>query len=169
MSLTWTLHDKRLLSGSQFDPTIRNWDTSTWKQVSNPRRGHTGYINAITVNFTDTLVATATYTQSYSPLATLRSTNHRHIQVFPTSVLCHLVRGWQIRLLSGGEDMKMWEWAVPKDAIWRGAKVQVSEASLPSFAVSSLSYSSFRTTHARVLPDTSRCRMDCSSSFCQRI
>ncbi|KAG2066221.1 WD40 repeat-like protein [Suillus decipiens] len=50
----------RLFSASTIlDPTIRVWDPSTWKQVGDPFTGHTYQVNAIAVNSTGTLVASA--------------------------------------------------------------------------------------------------------------
>jgi len=45
-------------AGSTLDPTIREWDTSTWQQVGDPWRGHTTKeIHALAMN--STLVASA--------------------------------------------------------------------------------------------------------------
>jgi len=59
-SLAWTPDGTRLLSGgSLVDPTIREWDSSTWKQVGHPWNGHNNQINFIAVNTDGTLVASA--------------------------------------------------------------------------------------------------------------
>src|SRR6267154_193934 len=56
LSLAWTPDGTRLLSGgSVWDPTIQEWDTSTWKQVGDPWNGHTSHVNAIAVNPAGTL------------------------------------------------------------------------------------------------------------------
>jgi WD40 repeat protein len=61
-SLAWTLDGTRLLSGGDNeDPTIREWDPLTWQQVGHPWGGHTEIINAIAIDPTGTLVASASY------------------------------------------------------------------------------------------------------------
>ncbi|OJA11026.1 hypothetical protein AZE42_12155, partial [Rhizopogon vesiculosus] len=60
ISLAWTPDCTRLLSaGTISDPTIREWDTSTWRRVGDPWSGHTSHINALAVNSTGTLLASA--------------------------------------------------------------------------------------------------------------
>ncbi|KAG1800320.1 uncharacterized protein HD556DRAFT_1439176 [Suillus plorans] len=59
-SLAWTPDGTRLLTGSMNDdPTIREWDTTTWKQVGDPWTGHTDQINTIAIHPAGTLVASA--------------------------------------------------------------------------------------------------------------
>ncbi|KAG1858584.1 cell morphogenesis N-terminal-domain-containing protein [Suillus tomentosus] len=59
-SLAWTHDGTRLLTGgSENDPTIREWDTKTWKQVDDPWTGHTNHIQAIAIHPAGTLVASA--------------------------------------------------------------------------------------------------------------
>ncbi|KAG2048963.1 WD40 repeat-like protein, partial [Suillus hirtellus] len=41
------------------DPTIREWDTSTWMQVGDPWKGHFKSIRAISLNPNGTLLASA--------------------------------------------------------------------------------------------------------------
>lgn len=61
-SLAWTLDGTRLLTaGDQKDPTIREWDTVTWKQVGDPWRGHTSDISSISIHPAGILVASASY------------------------------------------------------------------------------------------------------------
>ncbi|KAG1768783.1 hypothetical protein EDD22DRAFT_967192 [Suillus occidentalis] len=58
LSLAWTLDGTRLLSaGSHCDPVIRVWDSSTWKQVGEPWKGHTGDGFRLALNPTGTLLA----------------------------------------------------------------------------------------------------------------
>ncbi|KAG1793141.1 uncharacterized protein HD556DRAFT_1443893 [Suillus plorans] len=60
LSLAWTLDGTRLLTcGNKDDPTIREWDTTTWKQVGDPWTGHTNRINAIAIHPAGTFVASA--------------------------------------------------------------------------------------------------------------
>jgi WD40 repeat protein len=59
-SLAWTPDGKRLLSGGNgTDPTIQEWDTSTWQQVSDPWKGHFKNILALSLNSDGTLLASA--------------------------------------------------------------------------------------------------------------
>lgn len=111
-SLAWTPDGTRLLSGgSASDSTIREWDSSTWKQVGDPWRGHTDYISAIAVNPTGTLVASAS------------SDNHvrlwrlwgQCIAIFMDSRSVSFVTfsADGRHVFSGGVDMKTSEWEVP--------------------------------------------------------
>ncbi|KAG2365171.1 hypothetical protein BDR07DRAFT_1481719 [Suillus spraguei] len=61
ISLPWMPDGTRLLTGgSDSNPTIREWDTSTWEQVGNPWTGHSKCILAIAVtNRAGTFVASA--------------------------------------------------------------------------------------------------------------
>ncbi|KAG2147807.1 uncharacterized protein EDB93DRAFT_1328365 [Suillus bovinus] len=60
LSLAWTPDGTRLLTGgSSGDATMREWDTTTWKQVGDPWTGHTSQINAITIHPAGQLVASA--------------------------------------------------------------------------------------------------------------
>ncbi|KAG2356066.1 hypothetical protein BDR07DRAFT_1492391 [Suillus spraguei] len=60
ISLAWTLDGTRLLtSGDHDDPTIREWETSTWQQLGAPWPGHSESIYAIAVNPAGTLIASA--------------------------------------------------------------------------------------------------------------
>jgi|SRR6267154_2269258 len=63
VSLAWTPNGTRLLSlgGNGDDPTIREWDASTWQQVGDPWTSHTNQINDIVVNPAGTLVASASH------------------------------------------------------------------------------------------------------------
>ncbi|KAG1723045.1 WD40-repeat-containing domain protein [Suillus lakei] len=63
-SLTWTPDGAQLLSaGSQDDPVIRSWDTSTWQQAGDPWTGHDEDkpIAHIILNPAGTLLASASY------------------------------------------------------------------------------------------------------------
>lgn len=62
VSIAWKPDGTRLLSaGSYRDCTIREWDSSTWKQVGKPWQGHSHFIDAITINSAGTLLASASY------------------------------------------------------------------------------------------------------------
>ncbi|OJA09468.1 hypothetical protein AZE42_07143 [Rhizopogon vesiculosus] len=123
LALVWTPDGARLLSaGSYFDPTIREWDTSTWRRVGDPWRGHTDKINALAVNSTGTLLAS---TSSDKHVRLWRLSDRQTIAIFTTAVEVQCV-AFSIdgkRILSGGQDKKISEWVVPKHAL----KDQVSE------------------------------------------
>ncbi|KAG2341477.1 hypothetical protein BDR05DRAFT_965159 [Suillus weaverae] len=111
-SLAWTLNGTRLLSGgSSSDPTIREWDPSTWQQVGHPWESHTHNINVIAIHPAGTLVASAsddTYVHLW------RLSDQRTIAIFqhssPLRFVTFSTDGKHI--LSGGLDCKTSEWAV---------------------------------------------------------
>jgi WD40 repeat protein len=116
LSLAWTPDGTRLLSaGDTSDPTIREWDTSTWEQVGHPWEGHTDYINAIAIHPAGTLITSASHD---GHVCLWRLSDRRTIAIFqPSSIpkcVTFSVDGKHI--LSGGEDNKSSEWALPSDA-----------------------------------------------------
>ncbi|KAG2345954.1 hypothetical protein BDR05DRAFT_97821 [Suillus weaverae] len=112
-SLTWTLDGRRLLSGDSY--TIREWDTLTWQQVGHPWEGHADNINAIAIHPAGTLVASASYDNH---VRLWRLEDQRTIAIFqhssPLRSVTFSADGKHI--LSGGEDNKISEWALPKNA-----------------------------------------------------
>ncbi|OAX36018.1 WD40 repeat-like protein [Rhizopogon vinicolor AM-OR11-026] len=114
-SLAWTRDGTRLLSsGSRDDPTIREWDSSTWGQVGDPWKGHTDYINAIAMNPDGTLVASAS---DDNHVRLWRLEDRRTIAIFKhtSQVYCATFSIDGKHVLSGGNDKKISEWAVPGD------------------------------------------------------
>ncbi|KAG2142890.1 uncharacterized protein EDB93DRAFT_598081 [Suillus bovinus] len=113
-SLAWTPDGTRLLTGGDYDdPTIREWDTTTWKQVSDPWTGHSDCINAIAVNSAGTLVASAS------------QDNHVHVWQLSEgqTVATFKHTSWTLcvtfsmdgnYILSGGADNMISKWAVPE-------------------------------------------------------
>ncbi|OJA19072.1 hypothetical protein AZE42_03743, partial [Rhizopogon vesiculosus] len=117
ISLAWTPDGTQLLSaGSIDDPTIREWDTSTWKQVGNPWKGHTDLINAIAVDSTGTLAASASHDKH---VRLWRLSDGQTIAIFKHSLLvcCVTFSVDSKRIFSGGFDEKILEWSVPDDAL----------------------------------------------------
>jgi WD40 repeat protein len=115
-SLVWTLDGTRLLSrGYGYDPTIREWDTSTWKQVGDPWSGHAEAIYAIAINSTGTLVASASYDKH---VRLWRRSDQRTITIFKHShsVYCVTFSVDDKHIFSGGYENKISEWAVAEDA-----------------------------------------------------
>ncbi|OAX31607.1 WD40 repeat-like protein, partial [Rhizopogon vinicolor AM-OR11-026] len=110
MSLVWTPNGTRLLSaGATSDPTIREWDTSTWQQVGGPWSGHTSDVNALAVNSTGTLLASAS---SDKHVRLWRLSDRQTIAIFTTTreVLCVAFSIDGTRILGGGEDKKISGW-----------------------------------------------------------
>ncbi|KAG2738605.1 WD40 repeat-like protein [Suillus brevipes Sb2] len=101
-SLAWTL------DGTQ-------WDPLTWQQVGHPWEGHTEIINAIAIDPTGTLVASASYDNH---VRLWRLSDRQNIGIFqhssPLRSVTFSVDGRYI--LSGGWDRKISQWEVPKDA-----------------------------------------------------
>jgi len=116
-SLAWTPDGTRLLSGgSSSDPTIREWDTSTWKQVGGPWTSHAKDVKAIAVNPAGTLVASASLDNQ---VRLWRLSDRRTVAIFEhsNSVYCATFSMDGEHILSGGYDNKISEWAVPEDAL----------------------------------------------------
>jgi len=130
LSLAWTPDGTRLLSGgTTSDPTVREWDASTWQQVGDPWEGHNNQINAIAVNYAGTLVASASR-DHYVRL--WRLSDQRTIAIFKHSnrVCCVTFSVDSKHILSGGDDAKISEWAVPKDTVPEdGPEEQASKVS----------------------------------------
>ncbi|KAG1800323.1 uncharacterized protein HD556DRAFT_1524880 [Suillus plorans] len=96
-TLAWTPDGKQLISsGNERDPTIRIWDSSTWKQVGEPCKGHAGNVYMIALNSAGTLLASA-------------SDDHQHTN----EVFCVTFSADDKHILSGGRDKMMSKWAVP--------------------------------------------------------
>ena len=116
-SLVWTPDGTRLLSGGDVDdPTIREWDASTWKQVGHPWKGHTDWINAIAINPAGTLVASAS---DDNCVRLWRLSDRRTITTFRHSdeVFCVTFSTDGKHILSGGGDKKISQWSVPEHAL----------------------------------------------------
>jgi WD40 repeat protein len=133
-SLAWTPDGKHLLSaGFRSDPTIRQWDASTWQQVGDPWSGHTDQINALAMNSTGTFVASA----SPDHVRLWRFSDRQTVAIFnhSGSVLCVTFSTNGKYIFSGGADRKISEWTVPLDALLKDAPTnlisQVSSRSFP--------------------------------------
>jgi WD40 repeat protein len=113
ISLAWTLDGTRLLSaGSYSDPVIRVWDSSTWKQVGEPWKGHTGNIYMVALNPTGTLLASAS--GDYQ-VRLWRFSDQRTIAIFKhiNEAVCVTFSTDGKHVLSGGRDKMISKWAVP--------------------------------------------------------
>jgi WD40 repeat protein len=113
ISLVWTLDGTRLFSaGSNLDPTIREWDTSTWKQVGEPWKGHAEVPNMIALNPTGTLLASASDDHQ---VRLWRLSDQRTIAIFKHTIEVFCVTfSWDGKhILSGGREGIISKWAVP--------------------------------------------------------
>jgi WD40 repeat protein len=109
-SLAWMPDATQLLSaGSHTDYTIRVWDALTWKQVSDIWTGHTGTINSIVVDTSGTLLASASSDRCVR-LLRLSDPPMKH----SGNVHCAAFSVDGRHILSGGDDMKISEWELPK-------------------------------------------------------
>ncbi|KAG2150247.1 WD40-repeat-containing domain protein [Suillus bovinus] len=114
-SLAWTPDGTRLLTGGgNSDPTIREWDALTWKEVGGPWAGHIFRINAITVNPTGTFVASVS---SDNCVHVWRLSNRQTVAIFDHAslALCGTFSVDGKHILSGGGNEIISEWAVPND------------------------------------------------------
>jgi len=113
ISLTWTPDGTRLLSGSYGrNPTIREWDTTTWKQVGHPWEGHTGDISTIAIHPAGTLVASTSVDKH---VRLWRLSDRRTIAIFQHSVWLEsaIFSADGKHIFSIGDLNKISEWAVP--------------------------------------------------------
>jgi WD40 repeat protein len=111
VSLLWTPDGTCLLSIG--NPTIRQWDSSTWKQVGHIWKGNVG--SCIAVNCNGTLVA---YPTTCNQVRIRRLSDEQTIAIFQHSDLpyCTTFSVDGKHILAGGEDKKISQWAVPKHA-----------------------------------------------------
>ncbi|KAG2046113.1 WD40 repeat-like protein [Suillus hirtellus] len=112
-SVAWTSDGMRLFSsGSILDPTIREWDTSTWKQVGQPCKGHTDTVYTIAFNPTGTLIASASEDQQ---VRLWRLSDRSPIAIFkhPDQLYCATFSADGKHILSGGRDTVISKWKVP--------------------------------------------------------
>lgn len=119
-TLQWTPDGKRLLSGgSHVDPTIREWDSSTWQQVGDPWEDYDASgarmsrISDIAINNTGTLVASSS-DDSYVRLWVLSERSTVALFKHSDAVFCVTFSADSKHVLSGGVDKKISEWEVPQ-------------------------------------------------------
>ncbi|KAG1731856.1 WD40-repeat-containing domain protein [Suillus paluster] len=115
LSLVWTPDGTRLLSaGDDNDPNIREWNTSTWKQVGDPWTGHTDCILAIAIHPAGTHLTSAS-TDKHVRL--WRLSDRQTIAIFKHSngPSCVTFSMDGKHILSGGQDKVISEWEAPKD------------------------------------------------------
>jgi WD40 repeat protein len=116
-SLAWMPDGTRLFSaGSATDPTIREWDTSTWKQAGDPWKGHFKNIQAISLNSNGTLLASAS---DDTRVRLWRVSDRQTIVVFkhPSEVQCVTFSADDRRILSGDQRQRIFEWPVSEDLL----------------------------------------------------
>ncbi|KAG2358617.1 WD40-repeat-containing domain protein, partial [Suillus spraguei] len=111
-SLAWTPDGTRLLTcGYGSDPTIREWDTSTWQQVGDPWTGHSRFIFDITFNPAGTLLASAS---GDNDVRIWQLFDQRTVATFRHSsyLICVTFSVDGKHILSGGGDKMITEWAI---------------------------------------------------------
>ncbi|KIK37719.1 hypothetical protein CY34DRAFT_444959 [Suillus luteus UH-Slu-Lm8-n1] len=137
-TLQWTPDGKRLLSGgSHVDPTIREWDSSTWQQVGDPWEDYDASgarmsrISEIAINNTGTLVASSS-DDSYVRLWELSERSTVALFKHSNAVFCVTFSADSKHVLSGGVDKKISEWEVPQRYVLEDERVpqQVNSRSL---------------------------------------
>ncbi|KAG2066809.1 WD40 repeat-like protein [Suillus decipiens] len=112
-SIAWTPNGKQLVSGgNKDDPTIRIWDSSTWKQVGEPCKGHTDAVRMIVLNPTGTLFASASHDNQ---VRIWRLLDRQTIAIFKhiSFAYCVTFSTDGKHILSGGYDKMISKWAVP--------------------------------------------------------
>lgn len=116
-SLAWMPDGTRLFSGGRLsNPTIQEWDTSTWKQVGDSWTGHANGINFIVVNSNATFIASGS---DDNFLRLWRISDRRTIAIFKDTqkVYCGVFSTDCKRIIGGGLHMMVKEWALPEDAL----------------------------------------------------
>lgn len=128
-TLQWTPDGKRLLSGgSHVDPTIREWDSSTWQQVGDPWEDYDASgarmsrISEIAINNTGTLVASSS-DDSYVRLWELSERSTVALFKHSNAVFCVTFSADSKHVLSGGVDKKISEWEVPQRYVLEDERV----------------------------------------------
>jgi WD40 repeat protein len=117
LSLAWSPDRTRLLSGGDdFDPTIREWDTSSWTQVGDPWTGHTYKVNSISVHFSGTYAVSAS---NDNTVRLWQLSDKQTIAIFQhaASVVCAAFSADGTHILSGGYDKRVAVWAAPKGTL----------------------------------------------------
>jgi WD40 repeat protein len=116
LSLAWAPNGSHLFSvGSHPDPTIREWDTSAWKQVGEPWTDHADDIRAILVNPNTTFIASV----SDHHIRLWRLSDRQTIAILKdnSEVFCASFSADGTRILSGNKSAVFKEWAVPEEAL----------------------------------------------------
>jgi WD40 repeat protein len=109
-SLAWMPNGSRLFSGGNgSDPTIREWDTSTWQQVGDPWKGHFKNIHTMSLNSSGTFLASASLDNR---VRLWRLSGRRNVAILKHSeeVNCVTFSANGKHILSGGVDKKISEW-----------------------------------------------------------
>jgi WD40 repeat protein len=114
-SLVWTPDSARLLSADRDNTAIRQWDSSTWRQLSDIWKGSTGYPWWFAVNCNGTVVASPA---AHNQVRLWRLSDRRTIAIFQHSdtPCCVTFSTDGKHILAGGKDNKVSEWAVPEHA-----------------------------------------------------
>jgi len=116
-SLVWTPDGTRLLSGDCNNPSIREWDSLTWKQVGDIWKVYGAYTR-VAMNCDGTVIASPV---TGNRVRLWRLSDRRPIAIFQHSDFpCCIAFSMDGKhILAGGLDKSISEWAVPEHA-WPG-------------------------------------------------
>ncbi|KAG1771869.1 WD40-repeat-containing domain protein [Suillus placidus] len=133
LSLAWSPDSTRLLSGGDdHDPSIREWDTSSWTQVGDPWMGHTYKVNSIVIHSSGTHAVSAS---SDNTVRLWQLSDKQTIAIFQhaSSVFCAAFSADGMHILSGGYDKRVAVWTAPKGTLPADASGKEMVLNVPGF------------------------------------
>lgn len=133
LSLAWFPNSTRLLSGgNDRDPSIREWDTSSWTQVGDPWMGHTYKVNSIVINSSGTHAVSAS---SDNTVRLWQLSDKQTVAIFQhaSSVFCAAFSANGRLILSGGYDKRVAVWTAPKGTLPADASNKETVSKVPGF------------------------------------
>jgi len=115
VSLLWTPDGTRLFSGDRGGSSIWEWDSSTWRRIGDIWKGDTGDTWRFAMNCNGTVIASPA---TDNRVRLWRLSDRRTIAIFQHSGFpcCVTFSMDGKRVLAGGKDKSISEWAVPEHA-----------------------------------------------------